>query len=442
MEAAPLSPEVFDRLMAACGPFPASPRLACALSGGPDSLALLLCLRAWAATRDGHLVALTVDHGLRPGSAEEAGRVATLCGRLGVEHRILVWRGDKPRGAVQRAAREARYRLLQEACHTEGLGHLLLAHHRDDQAETVVLRLLAGSGPFGLAAMPLTAELGGLRLLRPLLPVGKARLRATVAAAGLPAEEDPSNRDPRHRRIAVRLQRDRLEAAGLTAERLGDVAAAFGRLRRCWDDEIARLLDELVVVAPGGWAEVDPAGLLALPLRARALLLARLLQAIGGGRYPPSPGVVETLARALAEEGPRTRSAGGCLVGRWRGRLVVAAEARGAAARPLVPGERFLWRGRFAVTDRRTGRLAERPLVLRGLRQGDWGILPPATRERVPPLARHGLPALYDLDGLWAVPHLTFWKDASAAGATEMLFRPRQPLLPVAFTPVRRESHT
>ena len=127
--------------MAAHGPFGREPVIAAAVSGGADSLALCLLADPWVRKRGGRLVALTVDHGLRPGSGEEAGRVGDWLARRGIAHRVLRWRGEKPRRGVQAAAREARYHLLREGCARHGALHLLLAHQREDQAETFVMRL-------------------------------------------------------------------------------------------------------------------------------------------------------------------------------------------------------------------------------------------------------------------------------------------------------------
>lgn len=149
----PIAAEEFAAAMAPLGPFEREPRLAVAVSGGPDSMALLLLAQEWAAARGGRVSALTVDHGLRAELSAEAAQVAQWAGLLGVSHVALTWIGDKPTADIQAAAREARYCLLEEWCAASGVFHLLLAHHRDDQAETFLLRLARGSGLDGLAAI-------------------------------------------------------------------------------------------------------------------------------------------------------------------------------------------------------------------------------------------------------------------------------------------------
>jgi tRNA(Ile)-lysidine synthase len=167
-----------------------------AVSGGPDSTALML-LAARHAAASLTIGVATVDHGLRPGSALDAEAVVKVGRSLGLDPVVLRWEGPKPTGAIQEKAREARYALLAAHATAIGATAVVTAHHADDQAETVLMRLVRGSGPAGLAAMRPDASLGAVRLLRPLLPVDKARLVATVRAAGLPVLNDPMNSDPR-----------------------------------------------------------------------------------------------------------------------------------------------------------------------------------------------------------------------------------------------------
>ncbi|MDP1911271.1 MAG: tRNA lysidine(34) synthetase TilS, partial [Hyphomicrobium sp.] len=163
------------------------PALLLAVSGGPDSTALMVLAARWArALKHGpELIAVTVDHGLRKESKREATEVARLAKQLGLAHRTLRWTGKKPVTGLPQAARVARYRLLAEAARKAGASHILTAHTLDDQAETVVIRLTRGSGMTGLAAMQRVSVLpmsGGLFLVRPLLDIAKARLIATLAA--------------------------------------------------------------------------------------------------------------------------------------------------------------------------------------------------------------------------------------------------------------------
>jgi len=177
----------------------------------------------------------TVDHGLRPEAALEAADVAEMAGELGLDHVILRWLGTKPSTGVQEAAREARYRLLKEQVERVGADGVMLAHHVEDQAETVLMRLCAGSGLSGLAGMAVTAEVNGLPLLRPFLKLSGARLRATAEAAGFTPIEDPSNQNTHYTRVRLRQARDILKAEGLDATRLARLADRMRRADQALD---------------------------------------------------------------------------------------------------------------------------------------------------------------------------------------------------------------
>lgn len=161
-----------------------------AVSGGPDSMALLALADEWRRDHDAPVFVATVEHGLRPGSRAEAHAVAAACAARGLPHALLEWQGDKPATGLPAAARAARYDLLARHALEIGADTLVTAHHADDQAETVLMRLTRGSGPAGLAGMAALAPLpgfesAGLRLARPLLGAPKADLVALCRTRGL-----------------------------------------------------------------------------------------------------------------------------------------------------------------------------------------------------------------------------------------------------------------
>jgi tRNA(Ile)-lysidine synthase len=262
-----------------------TPALVIAVSGGPDSTALMVLLARWrAALRRGpELIAVTVDHGLRPESAREARSVKRLASRLGVRHRTLRWTGAKPTAGLPEAAREVRYRLLAAAARGAGATHLLTGHTRDDQAETVLMRMARGSGLTGLGGMPRETRIGDVRLTRPLLAVPKARLIATLAAVGMSFADDPTNRDPRFTRARLRGLLPVLAEEGLDASRLALLAR---RLRRA--DETIELAVDLAVEAlfEDAWPERGPVATDAerffrLPAEVALRLLGRAIVQVG-----------------------------------------------------------------------------------------------------------------------------------------------------------------
>jgi tRNA(Ile)-lysidine synthase len=191
-----------------------------AVSGGPDSMALLRLAAAWRdAGATQFLTAATVDHGLRPDSAAEAGQVGRWAEALGISHQILRWSGAKPTAGIQERARHARYQLLFDHLRDIGSAALVTAHHADDQWETIMIRLARGSGISGLAGMSREQDLYGARLLRPLLDTSKSQLIAYCRRCGQPFFNDPSNADPRFARTQWRELAPSLHHLGLTPAR-------------------------------------------------------------------------------------------------------------------------------------------------------------------------------------------------------------------------------
>lgn len=253
--------------------FPKSGRVVLAVSGGADSTALLMLAARWRATREKGpaLSAATIDHALRRHSRAEAEQVAALAGQLGIPHHILTWEGEKPATGIEAAAREARRRLI--AAHTRRLGatRIATAHTLDDQAETVLMRLAAGSGPAGLAGMRMQENRDGLTWLRPFLDTRKQRLIATLQRDGIAWSEDPMNRDARFERPRLRAAAEVLAREGLTAERLGRLAERMARYEAVVAGCAEAAAAALGPRQPGRW---DGAALLALPEELALRLLA------------------------------------------------------------------------------------------------------------------------------------------------------------------------
>lgn len=401
----PLNAAEFAALMAPLEPFEARPDLAVAVSGGADSLCLALLAAEWARARGGRAVALTVDHRLRPDSASEAAQVAAWLAARGMDHHVLVWDGAKPGADIQAAARAARYALLEQWCAARGVLHLLLAHHRDDQAETLLLRLGRGSGVDGLAAMAPIAERFSLRLLRPLLTVPRARLAATLTAAGQDWIEDPSNRNPVFARARLRARLPELAAEGLAPERLAATARRMARAADALDGAVAEVAARKVEFFDAGYALAAPDTFADLPEEIGLRLLVRLVRAVGGGEHPPREERTEALYGRLCKGLDAAATLAGCRVVSWRGRLLFCREA-GRMAPPLMlaAGQDMVWDGRF--------RLSVPADVPPGLQVGGLGDgAPPEVRRllvQLPAAVRPTLPAFFDAQGLCAVPHLGY----------------------------------
>ena len=181
--------------MASIGPFETCPRIAVACSGGADSMTLALLTKAWVDTRGGRVTALIIDHGIRANSKAEAKSVATELASHGVACEIILNNVPIRSVDVQATARKIRYELLYNWCVANGYLHLAVAHHQEDQAETVLLRLARGSGSHGLAAMAPVVETQNIRILRPMLSVPQTRLQSTLSHLKVKHVHDPSNDD-------------------------------------------------------------------------------------------------------------------------------------------------------------------------------------------------------------------------------------------------------
>jgi tRNA(Ile)-lysidine synthase len=291
------------------------PGLVLAVSGGPDSTALLVLAARWAKRlkRAPKLIAVTIDHGLRPEAAREAAMVKQLARRLGVPHRTLHWRGRKPQTGLQEAARHARYELLAQIATRARFAHILTAHTLDDQAETVLFRLARGSGLFGLTGMAHATPLplNGVReifLVRPFLHLAKARLVATLQAERIAYAEDPSNRDPRFTRARLRTLMPALAREGLDARGLARLAA---RLRRAESTIQIAVQAARSALAPPPWPQHGPvafetAAFAGLPAEVGLRLLGEAV-AHSGDEGPVELAKLESLYEALRQARSRLR---------------------------------------------------------------------------------------------------------------------------------------
>jgi tRNA(Ile)-lysidine synthase len=292
----------------------AAPAIILAVSGGPDSVALMWLAARWRRTlkRGPRLVAVTVDHGLRPEAAREARDVKRLARTLDLPHRTMRWTGAKPKTGVPAAARSARYRLLVQAARTSGATHIFTAHTRDDQAETLLMRLVRGSGLAGLAGMARQSGRDGVLLARPFLLVSKSQLVATLKKAKVGFADDPTNRDLKFTRPRLRAVMPVLAAEGGDARNLARLATRLARANAAVEvlvDGAARYLALRDRATSPGF---DAKAFFAMPEEIRLRLLWRAIDRYGH-EGPAELGKVETLLAALdrvASEKARGRRTG------------------------------------------------------------------------------------------------------------------------------------
>jgi tRNA(Ile)-lysidine synthase len=428
----------FEDLMQPLGPFEDKPHMAVAVSGGADSLALTLLAHAWARQRGGTVTALTVDHGLRPAAAGEARQVGAWLGSHGITHEILPWRGQKPHSGIQAAARAARYDLLAQWCRRQGVLHLLVAHHGDDQAETVLLRADKNSGPAGLSAMAPVRALAGVRLLRPLLRTRHDDLVATLAAIEQPWLEDPSNQDARFARIRARR---RLAENPDERDRLLATADGAAVQRREDGRRLANLAARCVRLHPAGYCWFDPGPCLDRDPDLLLPLLGDVLCCIGGNTYRPRRDPTERLCQAIISG----RLAGGRTLGGVRilarkpGLLVCREAGRTEPAIMIGPDrkgrwDRFTWSLAAGIGED-ISKVLSGGLSIGPLGQDGWQQIRRRVTINLPSPVRATLPALRQGRRILAVPHLNVMAkgdilDYGPEISLSVQFSPPKPLQP------------
>jgi tRNA(Ile)-lysidine synthase len=323
-------------------------RLLVAISGGSDSCGLLVALSKTNFPGSGlSLFAATIDHGLRPGSADEAHAVAALCGRLGIPHFIRRWEGDKPRTGISAAAREARYRLLLEVADAVGATAIVTGHTLDDQTETIAMRAARGEGDenSGLAGMAQAVLLDRRRwLLRPFLETRRSDIRDFLTREGQGWIDDPSNLDPHYERVRVRgqlAQDDRFDTA----------AQAMAAARRtALSDEAARLVQEHVTIRQGVLAHLAPAGLQG-DEASRRHALSFLAAVLGGRAHALGSDSMDRVMAFLDGGQPGRITAGRVIFDRRRDGLYLVRENRGILPLHLPAGNTAIWDGRYRITN-------------------------------------------------------------------------------------------
>ncbi|WP_121062993.1 tRNA lysidine(34) synthetase TilS [Chachezhania antarctica] len=354
--------DLVDRVRAALGN-DIPPAIGIAVSGGGDSLALMDLLHKALELEGTRLRAATVDHGLRPEAADEARHAGQIAAQLGIPHDVLSWDGTKATSNMQDAARQARYRLLTEWAAAHDLPTIALGHTRDDQAETVLMRLGRAAGVDGLSAMAPRRVEGGVELLRPLLDISREDLRAHLGAQGIAWCDDPSNDDPRFERVRVRQAIRTLAPLGIDSAALAQVAGNMARSRAALDWAVTRAAHGIVSVDAGDLL-FDRAGLSSLPEELARRLFARAVAWIAGDTYPPRRTPLMALV-AAAIRGEQT-TLGGCRLLQTGDTARLCRERQ--AVEELESRTDAVWDGRWRLTGPYDDKLRIRALGDEGLK--------------------------------------------------------------------------
>ncbi|MCE9507484.1 MAG: tRNA lysidine(34) synthetase TilS [Alphaproteobacteria bacterium] len=412
-----ITPEAFALSMKKLGMTAPRPRIAAAVSGGGDSLALTFLLQEWIRSRGGEMLALTVDHGLRPGSAGEAAQVRELLQARGVAHEILHWEGNKPSTHVQELAREARYELLLQACQSYGFPVLAVAHNLEDQLETFWMRLAHGSGLDGLSAMAPSREAGGVSIIRPVLPFSRAQLRETCAQHDIHWIEDPSNRNEKYLRVKLRQFENLLAEEGLTPARLSQTLQKLEDAREALQVMTERAAASCVRLHPEGYAALKISAWKEYPRDIQRRILGQALGTMAASAYPPGFEALEQTRLDLHDPAFAGKTLAGCEIFPGRsGDMLIAREAHAVAGRvSAAKGE--IWDDRFRVSgfvseSLEIGALGEAGLA--ELRKNIKGFGASMRKlEALPFKVKRVLPALWQGENLLAVPHVSYYSPAS-----------------------------
>jgi tRNA(Ile)-lysidine synthase len=402
--------------------------LAIAVSGGADSMALCLFAAEWTKVSGGKIVALIVDHGLRAGSAAEAQKVASWLAARGVSYRVLTWEEKKPLTGVQAAARVARYRLMRDWCRENNISILMVAHHIEDQVETFLLRVFAGSGLDGLASMQSVSEFNKLFLLRPLLGMSTKRLRCNLRLRKQVWIDDPSNQDPAYQRTRMRRLVLALEKRDFPPSRISSLVKHFSELQVILQSVVDDFFARAVRVRPEGFGVVHRDVFQKLPVPILERVLVQLISIFGNKIYPPRK---ESLLRAIEKitvSDILGFTLGGCQFIKSGNVIIICRDKRAITAREVTAGIRLNWDGLFDVQIAGPSGAAGRLAAL-----GEKGWCEIVTKKQelkgsfIPYPVRITLPALFDVHGVTQVPGLGYQREGiktSFLTMSKIIFKP------------------
>ena len=398
-------------------------RFGIAVSGGGDSMALL----AMAARAGLKPSVVTVDHGLRPEAGEEAELVARFCAQFSLVHTVLRIDALSSGPNLAARARAARYDALASWASKQRLGTILLGHTRDDQAETVLLRLARGSGADGLAAMSPVREWASIEWVRPLLNIEREDLRQWLRAQGIAWADDPTNEDTSYDRVKIRQVLDDLEALGLTRSRLANTARTMARqsvvLQAAGDDLMSRCMRRGDLGAIHLAREPLVAALPDTGLR----VLAKVLQIIASAAYRPRLTTLETAMELIASADFRGTSLAGCVIVPNGDEIVVCREPAAVSVVPAKTGSQT-WDRRWTITVPEEADFWIAPLGKQALAHATacirkLGVQTPNAWMTSVPAARLAVPALFKTadsapEALLAVPMAGLCLDRSVENVT------------------------
>ena len=319
------------------------------VSGGGDSLALMLLSAEWAQNNNRTLKAVTIDHGLRSGSSLECDHVKRISDGLSIEHTTLKWLME-PIGNLQNAARNARHELLLEWTKKQKLSVVLLGHTLDDNAETIVIKLIRGSGIDGLAGIEKNIKINGLNIFRPLINTPREDLRSYLRVKKITWIDEPSNFDERFERIKVRNFLPSLSGVGLTPKKLVKLASHMRRAKEALNWQVSNFARQHVQQTIWGDLEINLNEFVKIPKEHQFRLLSSGLRWISGKVYKPRFQSLERLLNAITSRKlGKSMSLMGCII-KYDGNWLKLSREFSAISRPSLALEpNFVWEKKWQI---------------------------------------------------------------------------------------------
>ena len=358
--------------------------VAVAVSGGPDSLFLCHAVKRWSSHyQPTQLWALTIDHQLRPESTNEAAKVKLWCESMGYKHQTIPWIGTKPTSRIQETARNQRYQLLSKFCEQQQITYLLTAHHRDDQIETIMMRLLKGSGLKGLLGMKALQKKDYGYLVRPFLSFRKRAIVHYLDMMNIPYIQDPSNTSSLFERTTLRQWLSNgpdLSSIMMTAERLQGIYDWIYQ-------DIERFFIDFIQIMPEGYIRINKAALCDQHLEKKVFILERIICQMGHHEYAPKHQCIKILVSKLSNT-PQTL--GGCVIKQDKNFVYVFREDRAINPIPVKKGQRIFWDRRFHVIASSDGMIL--PLREKGHK---------LAHAHIPYFARRSMPGILKENGIF-----------------------------------------
>lgn len=354
-------------------------KIAVAVSGGIDSLSLLLIANDWAKNNGAKVVGITVDHQLREESENEAKYVSDLAKKFNIEHHILTWQGEKPKNNVESVARENRYRMISEFCRENEINYVLIAHHLQDQAETFFIRLFRGSGLDGLSSMKQITNMNNITIIRPLLKTKREYLKQYLENKNIKWIEDPSNNDEKYLRNKIRNFINSFDNKEQIVERINSAVERINRAKEIIDKEVDKIEKKALFFSPFGSCSINKSIILNQNEEITLKILAKIAMKISGNIYKPRLEKLKRLLKNIRENENIKYTFYGCIFERYDNNILMAYREYNSILedKKLIFNREIIWDNRFKIVLKKN----EDNLIITHVKIGEFNSILKKTRK-------------------------------------------------------------